>query len=241
LQNRGEVLIAEEQAALRQLYGCNLRDAGFTVVEVGSADEATRALAEKHFDVLILDIDMLGDSWLQPLRFVREGELSVSVVLMTAKPALETAVLAIRHGALDYVTKPLELRSLVPRLEEAIRKGRASRGWADVRRVASEFAASVASIETALVSLGQPSPAARQLQDGTLDPLARMVSDDVERLSPREREVAHLLAQGKAVGDVASALDLSPNTVRNHVKSVFVKLRIHSQVELLSRVAGHGR
>ncbi|MET0794189.1 MAG: LuxR C-terminal-related transcriptional regulator [Polyangiaceae bacterium] len=43
------------------------------------------------------------------------------------------------------------------------------------------------------------------------------------------------------MGEVATSLELSPNTVRNHVKSVFVKLRVHSQVELLSKLAGRVR
>jgi DNA-binding NarL/FixJ family response regulator len=67
-------------------------------------------------------------------------------------------------------------------------------------------------------------------------PLAALGAEDLARLSQRERQVAELLAGGKTAKDVAAALGLSANTVRNHVKSIFAKLRVHSQVELLIKL-----
>lgn len=63
-------------------------------------------------------------------------------------------------------------------------------------------------------------------------------SEDLLRLSSREREVACLLACGRAPKEIAAQLGLSPNTVRNHVKSVFTKLGVHSRVELVLRLEG---
>lgn len=70
----------------------------------------------------------------------------------------------------------------------------------------------------------------------SVDGVEALDPEELARLSPRERQVVELLARGHAAKDVASKLALSANTVRNHVKSIFAKLRVHSQVELLVRL-----
>jgi DNA-binding NarL/FixJ family response regulator len=59
---------------------------------------------------------------------------------------------------------------------------------------------------------------------------------DLDRLSQREREVLTLLAVGHPPKEIAVRLGLAANTVRNHVKAIFLKLRVHSQVELLVKL-----
>jgi DNA-binding NarL/FixJ family response regulator len=238
--SRGDVLLAEDEASLRELHRRGLRRAGFSVLGVGTGTEAAKAFGARTFDVLLADINMPGNANLELLSFIRDSGVSVPVVLMTRQPTIDSAIDALRHGVVDYLTKPVDLNLLLPRLDEAIQKGRTLRALADVKRLAAAFAESVATLEGALCMAGQvlaPNPN-RVATDIALDPLAHLAAE-VERLSPRELEVARLLALGNAVQDVASTLDLSPNTVRNHVKSVFAKLRVHSQVELLSKLAGH--
>jgi DNA-binding CsgD family transcriptional regulator len=57
-------------------------------------------------------------------------------------------------------------------------------------------------------------------------------------LSPRQREIVRLLAEGHPLPEVAELLDLSPHTVRGHMKTIFAKLGVQSQVALLSLVSG---
>lgn len=236
--DRGEVLLAEDEAPLRDLHGRGLRQAGFSVLGVGSGKEAAQAFGSRKFDVLLADVNMPGNGNLELLSVIRDRGVSMPVILMAQKPTIENLLDALRHGVVDYLTKPLDLSTLAPRLDEAIQKGRTLRALADVKRLAAAFAESVATLEEALCLAGQrPTQTSARFSEPP-DPLAQIASE-VERLSPRELEVARLLALGKAVQDVASTLDLSPNTVRNHVKSVFAKLRVHSQVELLSKLAGH--
>lgn len=60
-------------------------------------------------------------------------------------------------------------------------------------------------------------------------------NDRLELLSPREREILNELLAGRRVNDVASRLDISRHTVRNHLKAIYRKLGVHSQVELIGR------
>jgi len=70
-----------------------------------------------------------------------------------------------------------------------------------------------------------------------LPPASR--SDHHKRLSPRESEVVDLLVAGHTILEVSDALGLSANTVRNHVKSIYRKLRVRSQIALIAKLAGH--
>ena len=74
-----------------------------------------------------------------------------------------------------------------------------------------------------------------------VDWLKALPAQDLARLTVREREVLGLLSAGAPAKSMAVQLGLSANTVRNHVKSIFSKLRVHSQVELLIRLRGGER
>jgi PAS domain S-box-containing protein len=69
-----------------------------------------------------------------------------------------------------------------------------------------------------------------------LDAQRQRRNEVFERLTPREAEIVESIASGMAVASVARSLGISPNTVRNHLKSVFRKLGVRSQAELLSRL-----
>lgn len=67
-------------------------------------------------------------------------------------------------------------------------------------------------------------------------PAARLPRDVWKVLSPREREISGLLMQGQRPSEIARALHVSVHTVRNHLRLVYRKLDVHSQVELLARL-----
>lgn len=78
-------------------------------VEVSTAAnpiEALKLLAERDFDLVVTDIQMPGMSGIEMLRKIREAHGDLPVVIMTGFPSVETAVSAVRLGAVDYVTKP---------------------------------------------------------------------------------------------------------------------------------------
>jgi EAL domain-containing protein (putative c-di-GMP-specific phosphodiesterase class I) len=84
-------------------------------------ERAAELARENEYDVIVSDIAMPGMDGLQLLRTVRESNLDVPVVLITASPALETAVRAMEHGALRYLTKPVDLVALEEVVEYATR------------------------------------------------------------------------------------------------------------------------
>jgi DNA-binding NarL/FixJ family response regulator len=238
---RGNVLVADDEHGSRDILGRSLRKEGFLVEAVCNGKEALQALRNGVFDVLLADLNMPGNARLELLTLMRDEQVLLPVVLMTGAPTIDSAIGALRLGVLDYITKPFELDELVTRLDVAIEKGRALHALADAKQRAQFFAESVAVLELAINAFTGPAPAraSSASPDKRLDPLANLSPDELSRLSPREREITRLLALGNGVGSVATTLNLSPNTVRNHIKSIFVKLQVHSQLALLSKLAGH--
>ena len=67
----------------------------------------------------------------------------------------------------------------------------------------------------------------------------QLAADVINCLSPRQQEVVQLLTVGRPIPEVAELLGLSVHTVRGHMKGIFSKLGVQSQVALLGKLAGH--
>src|SRR5688572_27023781 len=99
-QPKGRVLVAEDEQALARSLTRLLAGAGYEVVTACDGHSAVEALKNQEFNVVLSDIQMPGMTGLDLLRTVREHDLDVPVVLMTADPRIETAAQAVELGAL---------------------------------------------------------------------------------------------------------------------------------------------
>lgn len=240
-QERNAVLVLEADAD-RRANACDaLRDGGFVIEAAEHGEHALSLLAAQRFDALLAAVELPQQSGLELLRTVRERAIPVPVALTTVAPHLETAVAAMRLGAVDYMTVPIAPAELVARLDEAVRRAGELHAIAEAKQQAAQLALSAGALEAALSRTLPPSGSRIRAAPRSPEAPPELDPAQLSRLSPREREIAGLLAQGKSVSDMATSLTLSPNTVRNHVKSIFSKLRVHSQVALLSRLSGHSR
>ena len=119
----GAVLLADDEEGIRKTLGRALREEGHDVVAVGRALEAQRQLAERAFDVLVVDHRMPGKTGLELIR-----ELAVSapeaerpqVVMMTAHATVESAIEAMKLGAYAYLQKPFEVEELLVVVRRAL-------------------------------------------------------------------------------------------------------------------------
>lgn len=120
-QTKGRVLLADDEPALREVYGTMLQDAGYAAQTASNGREAMDLLWKGQFDLVLSDISMPGMDGLQLLRAVRERDLDVPVILMTGNPMVETAVQAIEYGALGYLLKPFREEALLKAVADAVR------------------------------------------------------------------------------------------------------------------------
>jgi EAL domain-containing protein (putative c-di-GMP-specific phosphodiesterase class I) len=115
------VLVADDEESLARALARVLGAAGFEVTVVHHGDAAIDAVINSSFDVILADIRMPGTTGIELLRVVRAYDLDVPVVLMTGAPELADALVALELGALQYLTKPFSLETVVSVVERASR------------------------------------------------------------------------------------------------------------------------
>ena len=116
----GRVLIVDDEIAQMRALCETLSDKGFFTVGFASGAAALMALRSQPFELLLTDLSMPDMDGLSLLRQAREIDPTLVGVLMTGHGTIDTAVEAMKSGALDYVLKPFKLRLLLPVLERAL-------------------------------------------------------------------------------------------------------------------------
>jgi two-component system, chemotaxis family, chemotaxis protein CheY len=114
------LLIADDDPLMRTLVGVMLQDVG-EVVQAADGNEALERLAEKRFDLLLLDWDMPGRSGLEILQSLRESGSRLPVIMVTAEAGRQNVVEAIRSGVSDYLIKPFRSEVLHEKVEKFCR------------------------------------------------------------------------------------------------------------------------
>ncbi len=123
-RNGTRVLVVDDDPDIRTFLSDALQPQGFEVARAGSGEEALASLQRRDFDVVVLDLKMPGLGGLETLKGIRGGSSRPEVVMLTGHPGIETAVEAIKLGAYDYISKPLDIAKLVHLINQAARKGR---------------------------------------------------------------------------------------------------------------------
>ena len=119
------ILVIEDDPLVADVVTSGLRDAGFAVDRVESAEQGDTAVRSEHFDLIVLDLGLPGVSgleWLRRLRARAGSERRVPVLILTARDGVDDRVDGLNLGADDYIVKPFELRELVARCRALIRR-----------------------------------------------------------------------------------------------------------------------
>ena len=123
MTHRGSILLVDDEEKILKALGRALRNAGHAVVETISPRNAQRLLAERTFDVLVVD-NMMPE--LSGLDLIREFVASTpeqerpQILMMTAHATVESAIEAMKLGALDYLQKPFEIEELLVVVRRAL-------------------------------------------------------------------------------------------------------------------------
>ena len=120
------LLLVEDDVMVASGMKLGLCDAGYTVDWVGSAERAEQALENDSFDLAIVDIGLPGLSGLDLTQRIRARGLSMPVLILTARDALQDRVQGLDLGADDYMLKPFELPELLARLRALLRRSQAA-------------------------------------------------------------------------------------------------------------------
>ncbi|MBF0455420.1 MAG: sigma 54-interacting transcriptional regulator [Magnetococcales bacterium] len=115
------ILIVEDEEPIRNLFIRILTTQGFDVSGADGYDQGLRALQKSPFDLLITDINLGEKTGLDLLKASQELPYLVCTVMVTGFPSLESAQEALRHGATDYLTKPLLKDDLIRIVDSALK------------------------------------------------------------------------------------------------------------------------
>lgn len=118
----GAFLVVDDDPDMREMVHDMLKDRGHHVTTAASGDEALRRLSEGDYGAVLTDLRMKGMQGTELLTEVKRLYPNVGVILMTAFGSVETAVEAMKHGASDYVTKPVKKDELVRVVERVLRE-----------------------------------------------------------------------------------------------------------------------
>ena len=112
------ILIADNDRDTRNSLAALLTDKGFVCVKAGDGEEAIKYVKEDNFDIMIVDIKLPKWNGIQVLEKVCKISPRTLTMITTASATVETAIEALRKGAVDYLTKPLDYNNVVVRVKK---------------------------------------------------------------------------------------------------------------------------
>ena len=116
--NHFHLLVVDDEPVQREMIGGFLKKQGFEVIAADSAERALELFRQDAFDLVLTDQKMAEMSGLELLQAVHTINAETPVILITAFGTIEAAVTALKHGAIDYLTKPLNLDELLYRIRQ---------------------------------------------------------------------------------------------------------------------------
>jgi two-component system response regulator HydG len=120
MSTRNTILVVDDDTAHRTMLNTLVGGWGYAITEADDGESAIARVREQAYDLVLMDVRMLKVSGLEALSAIKAINPSIPVVIMTAFSSVETAVAALKQGAHDYLTKPLDFQKLKITIERAM-------------------------------------------------------------------------------------------------------------------------
>jgi len=208
------VLLVDDQELIRTgLRGILRSRFGFEIVgELTDGAQVVAAVAETRPDVVLMDVRMPGVDGVTATRLLRAVPDAPPVLVLTTFEDEEVLAGALRAGAAGFLLKGVPAEDL----QRAVREVAGGGAWLD------------------------PAVTARVLQAYRDGPPAAVPPPELDRLTPREREVLALIGAGLSNAEIADRLVLGEGTVKTHVGHVFAKLDLRDRAAAVVWAFDHG-
>ena len=128
---RARLLLVEDEPALVLTLADRLRAERYEVEAVGDGEHALALLDRASFDLVLLDVMLPGRDGFEVCRELRARDLSIPVLMLTARAQVVDRVVGLKLGADDYLVKPFDMAELLARIEALLRRGRPAAGRAE--------------------------------------------------------------------------------------------------------------
>ncbi len=114
----GSILVVDDEQRQREIYHDILQDEGYATQTAPSGEAALQLLANRRFDLVITDLNLIGMTGIQLLSEIVVDDPTVAVILITGYPSIQSAVEATRRGVYQYLEKPVDRAELLRVVEE---------------------------------------------------------------------------------------------------------------------------
>jgi DNA-binding NtrC family response regulator len=128
------LLVIDDDPGLAEVVELLLAREGYEVERAAALKEGLRRLAAGEFDLVITDLKLPDGTGLDAVRMIHEKDRSLPIILMTSYSSMESAIGALRAGAVDYIIKPFDNHEFLHSVERALKERRISRENAALRR-----------------------------------------------------------------------------------------------------------
>ncbi len=217
--SRGRILIVDDELVVRDSLGRWFESEGYEVGLAPSGRDALAAIQEKSYDLALVDIKMPGMDGMELQQRLAQADPDLIIVIMTGYASVETAVQALKRGAYDYITKPIDPDELVHLVSKALEHKRATRELARLRENLQE-------IYPATELIGKSPPMKR-------------VAELIEMVAPTDTTVLITGESGTGKELVARAIHaMSP---RRYMPMVVIHCGALTETLLESELFGHER
>jgi two-component system, NtrC family, response regulator HydG len=139
MNGQGKLLIVDDELSVRDSLGKWFREEGYEIGTAENAGEALTRMAEGRWDLALLDIKMRGTDGIELQRRMHEIDPDLTVIIMTGYASVETAVAALKNGAYDYVSKPLDPDEIAHLVKKALAHRRAEKENVRLRETVAEI------------------------------------------------------------------------------------------------------
>jgi DNA-binding NtrC family response regulator len=217
ITTKGRILIVDDELVVRDSLGKWFVSEGYQARPVAGAREALEIIQTAEFDIALIDIKMPGMDGMELQARLREADPDLTVVVMTGYASVETAVQALKRGAYDYITKPVDPDELSHLVANALEHKRARREVARLRENLQEIYPS-----TELVGKS---------------PAMKKVIEHVEMVAPTEATV--LITGESGTGKEVVARAIHAAGPRRYMPMVTIHCGALTETLLESELFGH--
>lgn len=209
---RTEVCIVEDDPGLRRsLEDIIGSDPEFVCTGAfGSGEEALDRLPALRPQVVLMDINLPGMSGVECVALLAGLLPDAQIIMLTVYDDTDVIFQSLSAGASGYLLKPVRRAQLLESIRDLLRGG-------------APMSSSIA--RCVVQAFRKPPPASGE-------------GDHIAQLSPREREILELLAQGLLLKEIAEHFKISHATVQTHIGRIYKKLHVHSRAQAVARLKG---
>ncbi|WP_320122873.1 ATP-binding protein [uncultured Sphaerochaeta sp.] len=217
------ILVVEDNDDLRW-YIQSILQKKYRVLSASSADRALQLLEKEDVALIISDVmmpQMDGHAFLKEVR-MRFVDTPIPLIFLTARDSMEEKIDSLAEGAIRYLTKPFRSEVLLAIIESILSH--------DQALIGSRIQQFREGLNVLLDVMEHPSHGQKRPY---MDELVAACN-----LSEREKQVLHLISEGKSDKEIGLELSLSVKTVANHNRNIYAKCKVSGRYELLAKLYG---